>query len=141
MLDRAGLRVLRLNLDAFITSDPITITLTRLTRVKTANGGFKKEAPAFIGPQTFRLTPFKRRLSNFTTNTQDGDIPRIEYIMTGRWDADIERWDEFTYNGDQFMVVSIERKSDDRAHTDRVTAQVSNKAEGLIWQTKVGSSS
>ena len=141
MLDRMGLRVLRLNMDAYIKSDPIMLQIERRVREQTANNGWRMGAPQEKDPQQFRILPFKRRLSEFMVNTQDGEIPRADFILIGRWNVDIERWDSFMYNGDKYMVVSIEMKSNDRLKTDRVVAQVVGYQKGLPWQTAAGFSS
>lgn len=133
-LDARHLRVLRRNLEQFIRDDPIEVTLTRTTKVLTANGGVKDGVTSSTSPQTFRLVPFKRRLSDFTTNTQDGAIPKTDFVLIARWDADIQRWDKFTYMDDNYIVVSIETKTKDRANSDRLVVEVATEAEGLAWQ-------
>lgn len=141
MLDTnpTAMRVMRKNMVVFINADPINIVLSRATKVSTPAGGYVEGTPVLLAPQTFRMTPFKRRLSDFTKDTQDGKIPQADYILTGRWDCDILRGDTFTFNGDDLEVISVEPLSDDRYKTDRVVAQVRLQGKGLAWQTTLGS--
>lgn len=124
MLDLKAMPTLRQNLKEFIKADPISIVLTRPTLTKTAAGGYIAGAPTFITRQQFRLVPFKRRLSGMQTATEIGNAALLDYVLVGYWNANIRRDDEFEYNGDNYRVVSIEPKSDDRTKTDRVVVQI-----------------
>lgn len=124
MLDLKAMPTLRQNLKEFINADPIDIVLTRPTLTATAAGGFIRGEPTVLTRQRFRLVPFKRRLSSTQSTTQMGNVSVLEYVLVGRWNANIRRDDEFTMNGDNYRVVSIEPKADDRYKTDRVVVQV-----------------
>ena len=137
MLDTnpTAIRVMRKNMTVFINADPITITLSRVPKISTPSGGYTEGTPTLLPPQIFRMTPFKRRLSDFTKDTQDGKILQADYILTGQWDCDVLRGDTFWFNGNSLEVISIEPLSDDRPKTDRVVAQVKLQGKGLEWQT------
>lgn len=124
MLDLKAMPTMRQNMKEFIKADPISIVLTRPTLTHTAAGGYIKGAPATITRQQFRLVPFKRRLSNQQITTEMGNVALLDYVLVGYWNADIRRDDEFEYNGDNYRVVSIEPKADDRTKTDRVVVQI-----------------
>lgn len=124
MLDLKALPVLRKNMDAFIRADPLDIVLVRTEKKRTVSGGYVQVAPTPLPPQQFRLVPFKRRLSNFVARTDDGEIPGEDWVLVGRINVDIQRDDTFTYNGDEYRIISIEPKTDDRSKTDRVVAEV-----------------
>jgi hypothetical protein len=124
MMDLKALPLLRKNLDAFIRADPVTVTLTRRQKIKTPAGGFTRQESG-VGPQEFRLVAFQRRLYSFTAVGQvTGYVPALKYALIGRWDCDILRDDEFELNGDRYFVTSIEPKTGDRIHTDRVVAEL-----------------
>jgi len=120
-VDRKGLMVMRRNLDAFIRSDPTMITLVRTAKVQTSAGGWVKGTSTPIPAQQMRFVPFKRRMSDAVNNTQDGPLSLAEYILVGRYNVDVQKGDEFDYNGLHHSVTQIEPKTQDRAQTDRVT--------------------
>lgn len=124
MLDLKAMPTLRQNLKEFIKADPISIVFTRPTLSKTSSGGYLKTASVTITRQTFRLVPFKRRLSNTQSTTQMGNVGIIDYVLVGTWSANVRRDDEFDYNGDHYRVVSVEPKADDRTKTDRVVVEI-----------------
>lgn len=124
MLDLKAMPTLRQNLKEFIKADPISLVLMRPTLTKTAAGGYIKGASTPITRQTFRLVPFKRRLSESQVTSQMGNTQLLNYVLVGYWNANIRRDDEFEYNGDNYRVVSIEPKADDRSKTDRVVVEL-----------------
>ncbi len=117
------LKALRRNLREFIRADPVQIVLTRTPKTATTNGSYVDGTPTDLPAQTFRLVPFKRRLTDQEANTQDGDIPLIPYVLVGHWDADVERDDAFTYQGRNCVVVGIEPKSGDTTSNDRLVVE------------------
>lgn len=125
MMDKKALPLLRKNLDAFIRADPVTITLIRSQKLKSAAGGYTKGLPQDITPQQFRLVTFQRRLYSFTNTGQvSGYVPVLKYVLIGRYNCDIQRDDEFYLNGNHYKVSSIEPKTADSATTDRVVAEL-----------------
>lgn len=123
-MEIGALPILRRNLSAFISADPVSIVLTRSTQVKTLAGGTTKGMPVSLPPQQFRLVPFKRRLSNEIQNTQDGNLKLASYVLVGRYNVDVQRGDEFDHNGESYTVVDIEPKTNDRLNTDRVSCSL-----------------
>lgn len=111
-------------MDDFIRSDPVNIVFKRSVTRTTTNGGFREDPPQEVASQQVRLIPFKRRRYDYTHRTASGDIPVEQYELVGRWDIDIQRDDEFVYGGDNYKVISVEPKLEDRTRTDRVVAQV-----------------
>lgn len=111
----------RRTLAAYIQADPVTISLIRYPRVDNGSGGWRKGAPQNVNPQVMRLVPYKRRLTNLTDHTADGDIPNVQYSLVATVDVDAERWDEFFMNNQWFKIMGIEPKTQDRAISDRVT--------------------
>jgi len=136
MLDIKGLNVLRRNAEAFIRADPIMVTLERTTKVESGAGGFVKSGPTALPPQRFRLVPWKRRLTDFTARTANGAIPVTQYALVGNVRVDINRDDRFTYQGDVYIVDSLEPKTADRSRSDRVVAllrtEVSDKNPPVV---------
>ncbi len=107
----------------YIAADPVVVQFIRYTRPADGAGGWKKGPAISPGPspQTMRLVPYKRRLTNLTDHTADGDIPNVQYSLVSRWDADVERWDEFFMNDAWFKVMGIEPKTELAAMSDRLT--------------------
>lgn len=130
-MDITNLRILRKNLEAFIKADARSITLYRKVKVDSGAGSWVwSDSAEMINPQTFRLVPQKRRLSDLIENTQDGPIPSIQYVLVGYWDANVSRGDEFSINGTHYRVVAIEPHTNERAFTDRVVAQLEVRDAG-----------
>lgn len=124
MLDLKALPVLRRNLREFVRADPIMVTITRPVLTRTAAAGYKKTSSSTLAPQQFRLVPFKRRLSDYTSVTPHGTYSVEYYVLVGEVTVDIRRDDTFELNGDHYRVVSVEPKTEDRTKTDRVVAEI-----------------
>jgi 1-acyl-sn-glycerol-3-phosphate acyltransferase len=122
MPDRTELLMLRRSLSAFMRSDSVTIVLTRPQRVDVGNGGWREDDPIVLNPQQFRLVPFKRRLTHLESDTQDGAIPILPYVLIGAHDADVLRDDEFDFRGKQCKVVGVE-PSTGTSTDDRVVVE------------------
>ncbi len=115
------LKLRRRVLDAYIAADPVTVSLVRYPRVDDGAGAWRKGTPVNVAPQIMRLIPYKRRLTNLTDHTADGDIPNVQYSLVATPGVDVKRWDEWFYNGTWFKVMGIEPKTQIRALADRVT--------------------
>lgn len=76
--------------------------------VKTGAGGMKKGPAVPQKELTCRLVPFKRRLVQITSNTPDGDIINLAYVLVAEWNADVKPGDYFKYNRGWYDVFSIE---------------------------------
>lgn len=124
MLDLKALPVLRQNLAEFIKADPIIVSFSRMEKIRTPAGGWTAGPATVVPEQQVRMVTFKRRLSHFMMETQDGKIPTLQYTLVCKWNADIRRDDTFTWDGNEVKVISIEPKTDDRSRTDRVVAEL-----------------
>lgn len=107
----ASTRAERLQILAFIQADPSVITLKRRPKSKTGAGGYTFGDPVDVPPQTFRLVPFKRRLTHGTVAGGaggEGNVVSLPYVLVGKFDADVEPDDYFDYNGLRYEVLSLE---------------------------------
>lgn len=110
-MDQVEQLMMRRSVGAFIGADEVSITISRPQKVDAGNGGWVEGSPTVLPAQLFRLVPFKRRLTHQEANTQDGPIPVLPYVLVGRPDVNVQRDDEFTFNGRQCKVVGVEPKS------------------------------
>lgn len=120
-MNAVQLKMQRRVLMEYIDTDPVWISFRRYPRVDDDAGGWRKGPVQNVPAQKFRLVPYKRRLTNLTDHTADGDIPNVQYSLVGTPDTDVQRWDEFTYNGAEYKVMGIEPKTQIRIISDRVT--------------------
>jgi hypothetical protein len=133
-MDQTMVKQLRKVMAAFIEADAYSIELHRPTFSETATGGYVKGNYLTLPAQRFRLVPYKRRLTDLTTPTADGEVPTLPYVLVGVYNTDIQRMDEFFLNGAFYRVQGIEPHTNDRVHTDRVVAQlIVLDAEGVTW--------
>lgn len=134
-MDSTMTKALRKVMARFIAADGRKIVLQRPTLTETETGGFVKGNYIPIEPaQLFRLVPYKRRLTDLTTPTADGEIPTIPYVLVGLYNNNIQRMDEFTLDGVFYRVQGLEPHTNDRVHTDRVVAQlIALDAAGVTW--------
>lgn len=95
---------------AFMDRDPLSISLTRKTRVDSGAGGWVHSNPVTLDPQEFRMTPFKRRLGPGESASPDGDVANTQFLLMGTVDADIEKGDEFSVGDDNFLVLRVHFK-------------------------------
>jgi hypothetical protein len=100
-------RMQRKLLREFVAAEPVQIAIFRPVMTKTLAGGLKKDTPIPLPPQTFRLVPFKKRLTRITRDTPDGNIINLEYVLIGEYDADVRPGDFFTYDNGMYDVISI----------------------------------
>lgn len=133
-MDQKMLGPLRRVMTEFIRADSRQIMLMRPNIERTSSGGIKKASWTMLEEQTFRLVPYKRRLTDLVKIVADGEIPNIQYALTGFWNADIQRWDEFTLDGAYYRVQGLEPHTAVEEITDRKVAQllVLDKA-GVEW--------
>lgn len=125
---------LRKVMKAFIDADGYPIVLNRPNMHRTGTGGYVKNGFTALPPQTFRLVMYRRRLTDLTTPTADGEVPTIPYVLVGYHDANIQRYDEFHLNGAYYRVQGLEPHTADRNHNDRIVAQlITLDQEGVTW--------
>lgn len=117
------LKVMRRIVGSFIAADEIDIVLTRPVKVQGTSGGWTEGTPTVLDAQKFRVVPFKRRLVHQEANTQDGAIPLVPYVLVGRPDVDVQRDDEFTWNGKDCKVVGVETMTATATETDRIVVE------------------
>lgn len=95
----------RLLTKAFIEADVLPVVLVRSTWVSDGAGGSVKGDPVSLAPQRMRLIPLgDGAQERFDAN---GESVRPSYKLLGFYDADMERWDEFTLNGSRYEVVFV----------------------------------
>lgn len=135
-MDNKMIKPLRKVMAEFIKADSREIMLHRPTLEATPTGGFKKASWEVLPAQTFRLVPYKRRLTDLVKTVAPGEIPYLLYVLVGFYDADIKRMDEFELDGAYYRVQGLEPHTAVELYTDRKVAQmVLLNAEGVEWVT------
>ena len=105
MIAGAELAVQRMLTSAFIEADHLTVVLYRSVWTSDGAGGSVKGLPAPLAPQRMRLIPLgDGAVERFTAN---GEAVRPSYKLLGKYDADMDRWDEFSLDGRRYEVVFI----------------------------------
>lgn len=91
--------------DDFLDDSPVDIILHRLPELElNARGGRVRGDLVELPPQRVRLIPFKRRLTEEFRELPSDRIEKVEYIVTGSPDLDIQDNDWFEYEGEQYVV-------------------------------------
>lgn len=133
-MDATMAKALRQVMAAFIKADGRAIVLNRPSFSTTTTGGYVKGAYTALPAQTFRLVPYRRRLTDLVTPQAGGEIPTIPYVLVGVYNSNIQRMDEFTLDNVFYRVEGLEPHTNDRVHTDRVVAQlIALDASGVTW--------
>lgn len=101
----AELTAQRRTTEAFIRADGEVVILERSTFVSDGAGGSVRGAPAPLQPQFMRLIPLQD--GSPEQMTADGEAISPSYMLLGKHDADMERWDRFTRDGERYEVVSV----------------------------------
>lgn len=102
--------VARRQIDKLIRDDPFDLVLLRKPRISQPGGGWRFGDPVPLPPQQVLIAPFKRRLSEYMVNTEQGTVADLPYVVLGRHDLDIQRFDEFDYEGQRMKVESLDLK-------------------------------
>jgi hypothetical protein len=89
----------------FLKADGRNIVLQRRTRTPDGAGGTLVGEPVSLVPQCFRLLPQEDGATARTT--AEGEIATPEYMLMGRWDANMQRFDEFVADGRRYQIVFI----------------------------------
>lgn len=109
-MDAVELSIHRQNTKAFIDSDPAVLAIVRPGEVRTDAGGRKKSYDAEpLAPQTFRLIPVSDSPEEIKTST--GRLTAPKYTIMASWDADIQQWDHFDFQGVTYEVATPIRPS------------------------------
>lgn len=83
-------------IERFIKAEPIQVILKRPASVLTAAGGRVTATDNDVSEQTFRLTPFKRRLVlEYGFSRDDEEVQNVQWILVGPFDANIQVGDHF----------------------------------------------
>lgn len=110
-VDGSASREVRINrrvTEQFIKADPVVLELQGHTLVKKAGGGRKLEPnEGKKSAQMFRLIP--QTDVQPSVQTPDGIQLTPTFVLLGRFDADLNRWDTFELNGHSYQVVSTVR--------------------------------
>lgn len=94
----------------FIKADSLEVTLFRVERTSDGAGGYTTGSPAPLPPQVMRLVPLQDGASAAgpaNRFTADGQAVRPSYMLIGKHDADMERFDTFTLNTGRYEVVFV----------------------------------
>ena len=95
--------------DAWIVSDPVSLALTRETRVPDGAGGYT-DTEVNLPPQTFRMDRSTNQSVQFVTAITGVSVP-LRFRLVGQPDADIQDGDRFTIEGVDFEVTLVHRES------------------------------
>lgn len=105
------LKINRLNTAAFIAIKPVTIVLTPQRRIRTTTGGFSIAADANRASQDFRIIDLTTGYATERMPPQrtiDGIERSAEFMLLGKYDAVIKRFDTWTdTNGSRWEVTSV----------------------------------
>lgn len=104
-LRKTELRLQRKNTNAFIAADPYSITLVRRVRFVNGAGGITRGNETTLPAQTLRLLPQEDGATERVT--AEGERATPEYVLLGTYDADMQRFDAFEYDGRRYEVVWI----------------------------------
>lgn len=97
----------RRNTTEFIRADAISVKLIRSTRVASGAGGTVSGSTIELDPQFFRLVPAQSSVFKAITEKIEGPIPQEEWLIVGRYNADIQKDDEFTNEGRRYQVKTL----------------------------------
>ncbi len=104
-ISAAELRVQRSLTEKFIGADSFPVVLYRSSRTADGAGGWIPGDPAPLPPQVMRLIPLQDGAQE--RFTADGQAVTPGYMLMGKHDADMARWDTFEHRGATYEVVFI----------------------------------
>jgi hypothetical protein len=90
---------------AFIAADSLQLALLRTPAVPDGAGGVRSGPTQTLPAQTLRLIPLGDGAQE--RFTRDGVAVTPSYMLMGKHDADIQRFDEFTLDGRRYQVVFV----------------------------------
>jgi hypothetical protein len=102
------LRVNRFNTIAFIAAEPLVLTLSVRGSARTPSGAYGRERQAERPAQTFRLLLQSPAGGRIEQRTADGTERQVDFVLLGRWDAEIDvsdYWDDEL--GQRWEVTSL----------------------------------
>lgn len=89
----------------FIELDSTPIAFVRTPKVSNGSGGYIKGAPTTLRAQQAKVS--WQQDTAVTRETEDGRDAAVAAVLVLPYDADVQRWDTFTMNGDRFEVVFV----------------------------------
>lgn len=95
---------------AFILADAEDIVLIRQNRQPDGSGGFTYGSPVEIATQVARLIPQSDKVREVTAG--DGRMAMPEWVIMMEPGSDMERYDTFTWRGDEWEIAQIHTKPD-----------------------------
>lgn len=98
----------RLNTAAFIDADPFDCVLSPATYESNGSGGQRRVASPDRSPQRMRLIPTTGQATE--RQTSDGRAVQPDFMLMAPFDAVVERWDRFVFNGNRFEVLHVQEK-------------------------------
>lgn len=102
------LKMQRKQVNAWRDARPTELVLTRLTKTADGAGGWIESDPRELDPQVFRIVVFKRRLTQFMDNIEEGEVANLSYTLVGQPDADIEKGDLFVHEGNLYVITAVD---------------------------------
>lgn len=98
----------RRQIEAFIRAEPLKVALKRPQEVITEAGGRTSGELLTLQEQTFRLVPFKRRLTREWGFSDDGEaVKNVDWVLVGAYDADVATGDWFNARGFKYQVKAV----------------------------------
>lgn len=97
------LTVMRKQTEQFIKENPTSITVNRNVRTSNGKGGYTI-VPTPQTPQTFRIIPQGKGVAS---RNQDGESIAPEFVLIGRWDANVGDSDTFELGGRNYQVTYV----------------------------------
>jgi hypothetical protein len=91
---------------AFIQADVRDVVLMRSPRTDDGAGGFVVGEPVPVAAQKLRLLPQEDGATERTT--AEGESATPQFMLMGPWNANMQRFDEFTLDGVRYQVVYID---------------------------------
>lgn len=104
--------------DYFISMDPDSVVLQPFTRESNGSGGYVRTPGEPRSAQDMRMIPLTEVTSE--RHTLDGKVVTPEWMLMGRYDAVVERGDQFELNGDLYEVVHVQEKKDYQTKAETV---------------------
>lgn len=93
---------------AFILADPEDLVFLRASRISDGAGGFLPGTQVEIATQTARLIPQSDKVPEVTGSDGRHSVP--EWILLMEPDADLKRYDRFSWGGNEWEVAQIHLK-------------------------------
>lgn len=106
----AELEIHRAATREFILHDPEDLVFLRNVRTSDGAGGFVETADAPLATQTGRMIPQSDKVPELTAS--DGRSARPEWVLLMEPDADMKRYDRFTWRNILWEIAQIHTKPD-----------------------------